>query len=210
MLNFNEIYKELTNYIKFASKQVFLQNKNTVVSAEDLYQEGLLLLCECFKKYSDKDKTEFLTIFKTSLWRKLRDICFKKSCVCLDLELAYDLGYTQDIVNDIYEEYKLKQIAELLKDDIIALTILKEFINPSKRTIWEAQMELNRKEMLKLQGSRNTAPRMVKIKSTHIKNAMGIKGTEFKKSYDLVKTMVSKVYRGNGNFENVIKNVSNF
>ena len=195
LLKWDDVYSSLVNYIKFASKQTFQQNSSSAInSAEDLFQEGQLLLYHCFSLYNDRPAEEFNALFKASLWRKLREVCNKKAFIQVNLEDAYDLGYSQDVVEDLYNEYKLQQIAEMLEKSPIALTIFKEFINPSSRTLWEAEMDIARKMMLKEQDYKISIPRTVHIKGTYIQRALEIPKVKFNEQLKLVKQCVSEVY----------------
>lgn len=194
-LEWNDIYKALVNYIKFASKQVSIQfATNTLYSAEDYFQEGQLLLYHCFLLYKHKPMNEFSALFKASLWRKLRELGGKKGFIQVDLEDAYDIGYTEDVVETMFEEYKVQQVADMLKNSPMALTIFKEFVNPSNRTLWEAEMDMARKSMLKEQNYRIAVPKSIQIKSVHIQRALEISKVKFNEYFKLVKQCVSEVY----------------
>lgn len=206
LLDWNEVHSKFDNLIKFAASQVTAQYQTGAVnSAEDMYQEGKLLLYECYLKYIDKSMEEFTYIFKSSLWRKLRGIGSKESktismkgseipVVCVDLEDAYDVGYNDNTVEDIYNEFKLQQVAEMLKGNDIALTILKEYINPSTRTLWEVEMDMARKQMLKDQDYSSAVPKTMKVRSFHIQRAMNIPKTRFTEALKTLKEVVASVY----------------
>lgn len=195
-LDWDEIYKGLVNYIKFAAKQVSEQygTGSSLQTAEDLFQEGQLLLYKCYTMYDYKPRNEFDALFKSSLWRKLRTLASKKEFTLVDISDAYDLGYSETVVNDMYEEYKLQQIVELLENDDIALTILREFINPSKRTLWEAEMDIARKQMLKEQNYNISVPQSLTIKGVHIQRALEITKVEFKEHMSNIKKTINMVY----------------
>lgn len=178
---FNEVRDKIDNYIKFAagktaSSQLSLSNH---ISAEDLYQEGNMLLLKCFEKYKHKGQEELLTIFKTSLWRHLRQIVNKPSHTVVDIEEAYDLGYTEDVVEKMFVECGLEHLEEMLKHDEIAQAILRELIQPSEKTIWEAHMDIARKKMLKSQGKRVNVPQSARVKMTHIRRSLEITQKKF-------------------------------
>lgn len=191
-LNWDEVYTSLVNYIKFASKQVYSQYETD--SAEDLFQEGQLLLYHCYTVYKDKSFNEFSALFKASLWRKLREISSRKSFIQVDLDDAYDLGYSEDTLDAMFNEYKLQQVADMLEQSPVALTIFKEFINPSSRTLWEARMDIARKSMLREQNYRVAVPKTIQIKGVYIQRAMEIPKMRFNESFRLVKQCVSSVY----------------
>lgn len=194
-LSWEEIYDKFVNLIKYASGQVIQNTNSGLISSEDLFQEGQLLLYECFMKYGNKSMEEFTYLFKASLWRKLRDVCNKESkWVLVDIEDAYDIGYTDEVVENMYENYLYQQVAEILKDSPIALTIFKEFVNPSLRTVWEAKMDVARKEMSKLQGKLKYSPNNVVINKTHIQKALEVSTRVFNENFNMVKDAVSVVY----------------
>lgn len=194
-LQWDDIYSQLVNYIKFASKQVAGQYETGVVnSAEDLFQEGQLLLYHCYTIYKNKSMNEFSALFKASLWRKLREIGKKKAFIQVDIEDAYNLGYSDSVVEDMYQEYKLQQVASLLENSPIALTIFKEFVNPSNRTLWEAEMDVARKQSIKDQNYSVAVPKSIQIRGVHIQRALEIPKVRFNENFKLVKNIVSSVY----------------
>lgn len=197
-LQWDDIYAQLVNYIKFASKQVAGQYETGAVnSAEDLFQEGQLLLYHCYTVYKHKAMNEFSALFKASLWRKLREIGKKeqKAPIEVDIEDAYDLGYDENVIDDIYQEYKLQQVASILENYPIALTIFKEFVNPSTRTLWEAEMDVARRTMLQEQNYSVAVPRSIQIKGIHIQRALEITKSNFDENFRAVKEAVTSVYK---------------
>lgn len=194
-LNWDEIYEKLVNYIKFAAKNVSDQyGTEGWQNVEDLFQEGQLLLYHCYTVYKYKPLNEFEALFKASLWRKLREIARKPQFTTVDIEDAYDIGYSDDVTEDIYQEFKLQQMAEMLESTPIALTILKEFINPSTRTLWEASMDVARKQTLKDQDYGVAVPKTITVKGVHIQRALEIPKTVFAENFQTVKQVVRKVY----------------
>lgn len=203
-LDWDNVYAQLVNYIKFAAKQVAQQYQTGAVnSAEDLFQEGQLLLYHCFTLYKTRPFNEFSALFKASLWRKLREIGSKKSFIQVDLEDAYDLGYSDDVVDDMYNEYRLQQVAEMLESSPIALTIFKEFINPSGRTVWEAEADVARKQTLQDQNYAISVPKSVQIKGVHIQRALEIPKVKFNECFKLVKDCVNQVYCQDQDYDEV-------
>ena len=204
-LQWDEVYNSLVNYIKFAAKQVAEQYQtSSVQSSEDLFQEGQLLLYHCYTIYKYKPMNQFSALFKASLWRKLREIGKKKRFIQVDIEDAYEIGYTPEVVEDIYEDFRLQQLAEMLENEPIALTIVKEFINPSTRTLWEARMDIARKQMLKDQNYNVAVPKSISIRGVHIQRALEISKSSFTQNFKLVKESVNKVYKDNINLENIM------
>lgn len=179
-LTWDEVYSQLDNYIKFASANVSRSTTlDNYISAEDLYQEGTLLLFKCYKQYIDKDLEEFCTIFKASLWRHIRKKAARPNIIQVEIEEVYDLGYTEDNLDKLYTEYKIKQLYELLEDEPVALAILNELLNPSERTIWEMKMDKARKETVRNQGKKINVPQTSKVKMVHIRRSLGLTPKRF-------------------------------
>lgn len=193
-MTWDALYSKFVNYIKFAAKKVAETACDTSVSAEDMFQEGQLVLYNCFTKYNDRPESEFAALFKSSLWRKLRDIASHRSFINIDIDEAYDLGYTEDTVQAIYDDYRMSQVADMLQDSPVALTIFNEFINPSRDTIWESEMDIARKEMLRAQDYKVSVPHSVRVRGTYIQRALGITKKSFNENLKIVKACVSDVY----------------
>lgn len=203
-LDWNTVYNNLVNYVKFAAKQVASQyNTGVMNSAEDLFQEGQLLLYNCFERYKFKPVNEFNALFKASLWRKLRGIGAEKDFITVDITEAYDIGYSEEVVSDMFEEYKLQHVVELLSHNEIALTILKEYINPSARVLWEAQMDVARKQTLKDQNYAVAVPQSVKVKGVHIQRGLEITKVAYREAFGEVKRVMSSVYGQDFNDEDL-------
>ena len=193
-LEWDDVYDKFINYIKYASKNVIQTEGSDFYTPEDLFQEGQLILYKCWQKYSDKEMDEFGKIFKASVWRKMRELVRKLTLNCVDIENAFDIGYTDEVVDDIYQNEKLRHLAEMLKDNPIALTILKEFVNPSERTIWEATMEMERKQTLKSFNQMGSAPKTIQPTRTAIQRAMEISKPKFDKYYNDLKEVMMREY----------------
>ena len=112
------------------------------------------------------------------------------------------------MTENIYEEFKLQQMAEMLESTPIALTILKEFVNPSTRTLWEASMDVARKQTLKDQNFGISVPKSITVKGVHIQRALEIPKTVFSENFQIVKQVVGKVYSigEDEDFEEVLQN----
>ena len=91
-------------------------------------------------------------------------------------------------------QFKLQQVANLLVDEPIALTILKELVNPSSRTIWEAQMDWERKKTLRSQGYSVLVHRDVYPTKLSIQRALGISKTAFDWNFKTVQEAMTVVY----------------
>lgn len=189
----DDVYNKYVNYVKFAAKQTSQQNDGS--SPEDLFQEGQLVMYHCYLKYGNKPLEELGTIIKASVWRKMRSICNRKKFMQVDIEDAYDVGIEdEDTVENMYQEQKLAHIANMLKDNPIALTILKEFVNPSERTLWEAKMDVARKEMLKAQDYKVSVPKQVQPTKVAIQRAMEISKKRFEQAFKELKETMTTVY----------------
>ena len=154
-MNWDTQYNKLNNYVKFVAGQVVSGLPSAMMSSEDLYQEGLILLYTCFEKYKLKTESEFHAIFKASCWRLLKGFCYKKKeFQTVDLEEVFDIGFNDDSISELYEEYKIQQVIDLIQGNPNAINILNEILNPSYKTVWEAEMDFSRKECLKAQGKK--------------------------------------------------------
>ena len=195
-LSWDDVYEKFVKLIKFAAKNVY--NTFQTESAEDLFQEGQLVLYRCWLFYGDKDMSNFSTIFKSALWRKLREISGRKRHFTVDFETmsekGLEPGYEPDYDVKIDDSLKLQKLTELLQDKPIALTILKEFIAPGERTLWESRMDYARKEMLKNQNFSIALPSSILPSRKTIRRGMEIGEVKFNKAYNELKTAMRQVY----------------
>ena len=207
-LDWEEQFKKFDNYIKFASKQVISGLSYCFYEAEDLYQEGLLLLWQCFERYQYKSETEFQYLFKSSLWRLLRDKVGKPNLETTDIDEVYDaeVGYSESHIENMYEEYRMKQVYDLLMGNPTAISILNEILNPSEVTVEECDKDMARKEMLKSQGVQLKVPTSVEIKPVHIRRALNLSEEIYAKNFKLVQMAVYEVYAKDCNIKNYIPN----
>ena len=204
-LDWDEQFAKFENYIKFAAKQTFEGTPNSFYSSEDLYQEGLLLMWQCFEKYKYKPEKEFQYLFKSSLWRKLREKVNKPNLETDDIDGLYDsedIGYTEDNLDDIFEEYRMKQVRELLSGNPTALVILEELVNPSEVTMNECDKDRNRKEMLKNQGKIIQLATTVEITGTHIQRALHLSEEVYKENFKLIQGAIYEVYSRDTDIKN--------
>lgn len=196
-LDWDSVYDKYVNYIKFASSSVY--NQFQTESAEDLFQEGQLMMYRCWLLYGDKPMEEFGPIFKASLWRKLREISGKKHHTTVDFdtltEAGVEPGYEKDIDAEIDESERFQKLVDMLSDQPIALTILKEFIAPGDRTLWEAQMERARKEMLQNQNYAVMVPVSVQPTKKTIRRGMEISMAKFDQHFAILKNAMREVYK---------------
>lgn len=196
-LDWDSVYDKFVNYIKFAASSVY--NQFQTESAEDLFQEGQLVMYRCWLLYGDKSIEEFGPIFKASLWRKLREISGKKYHPTVDFdtltEAGAEPGYEKDIDAEIDESERFHKLVDMLSDQPIALTILKEFIAPGDRTLWEAQMECARKKMLQNQNYAVVVPSSVQPTKKTIRRGMEISMAKFDQHFAILKNAMREVYK---------------
>lgn len=194
-LSQEEVINKFENLVKFAAKQT--TNNNTLDSSldvQDLYQEGMMLLHKCWLKYNDKPIENFKAIFSTSLFRMMHNKANSNNIINIDISEAYDLGYTEDRVSDMYVNYGMEQLRELLKFDYVATAILNELIEPSSRTLWEMNMDNARKNTVSKQYKGSNAVQECKVKMLHIKRALELKQTEFDLGIARLRRIAKLVY----------------
>jgi hypothetical protein len=194
-MTWDKQFAALNNYIKFAAGQVVSGLPSAMLGSDDLYQEGLILLYQCFEKYRFKPESEFQTLFKTSLWRKLRGFCYKKPEVkTVDLDEVFDLGYTDTIINDMYEEYRVQQVLELIKSCPLAVKIFQEVLYPSQGFIDALDMDIARKETIQSQGRNVHVPSEISFRKDVLRKYLGITESEFSGAFKQLQSSVYAIY----------------
>jgi hypothetical protein len=190
MLSWKEAVEEFENLVKYATKYVsgILNDEHmfdTCVDEQDLYQEGFYLLYACWKQYKSREIGEFRAIFQTALFRRLWKVGTKaKGINCINIDLQKDaedyssVVYSDEEFEQIFIEYGIRQLRQLLEDDYIATLIFQELLEPSKRTMWEMKMDNARKEALRQQGIKVNSSG-TKIKMVHICRALEITQKQF-------------------------------
>jgi hypothetical protein len=200
-LSWDAVLQQFDNLIKHVAKQQVMNNERNdgMVSAEDIYQEGLMKLYDCWNIWCvdpqhDKDMDEFGAIFKKSLYR----VASKKGTPTKVRSLTVDLvgedgedgiynikdGNTEDVVERMYREYGVQHLMDILTSDV-AKRLLAELIEPSLETLWHVQADIKRKEMIKSQIEANKAkgikdtrrvnvPKDNTVRMKHIQRALGI------------------------------------
>lgn len=188
-VTWEDALKQFDNLIKFAaSKQISTSYNDSMYTVEDLYQEGLIKLYDCWHKWcfnpeNNKDMEEFGAIFKVSLFRAVKKGSNRKKdgggnfVEIVDLEdsamenMVGDEGNI-DIVEKMYREYGINEICKLLSPT--ALELLNEMLNPSAFTLYEVWANSKRKEMLREQGVKVAVPKTNTIKMKHIVKSLGL------------------------------------
>lgn len=92
-----------------------IQNNDLLYDIEDMFQEGLIVLDNCMKKYDLNNETKFITYFTTSLRNKYIKI-YNKSKNKRNYELKEEIFENKKIQQDnILEKIELNNICVKLK-----------------------------------------------------------------------------------------------
>lgn len=187
MVEWDSLYNKVNNLIKFMSKRGRTM-KSVLNTPEDLYQEGQIYLYKLYEMYKyDKTEKDIIALFKTSFTRYIRDMYEKHEFTVVDLEDAYEIGITDDIVNEIYEAYFIEQVQSLLQNSPIATIIFNELIEPSDKLVDFVLEEFERKQKEKAEGKRKQAPRFIRVKSSHIMQVHNITRRDYSKGLGEIK-----------------------
>lgn len=198
-LTWDIVVKQFENLIKYAAaQQVRNSSTDAVSSAEDLYQEGMIKLYDCWLKWcvnpeNNKDMDEFGAIFKKSLFRVVKRT--NKHQECIDLEDSVMENMTadtnvEDTVERMYREKGMSHLSEMLTSKV-AKGLLQELIEPSPATLFQVWADLKRKEMVKSQGKRVNIPKDNTIRMKHIQRALNITT----KQYDIAMSEIREKAR---------------
>lgn len=92
-----------------------IQNNDPIYDIEDMFQEGLIVLDNCMKKYNLNNETKFITYFTTSLKNKYIKL-YNKSKNKKNYELKEEIFENKKIQQDnILEKIELNNICIKLK-----------------------------------------------------------------------------------------------
>lgn len=184
-LSWEQVVEQFKDLIKFAAKQEVQNNpSDTMISVEDLYQEGMMKLYDCWVIWcvgKNKDMDEFGPIFRKSLFRAVKR---KRGTQYnhIDLQDAVNVitdGTTpEDTIEEMYRNHGISHLREMLSSDV-AKRLLDELLEPSERAVWEAWADKARKEMLKSLGKKVNVPKDTRVKVKHIMRAMGISTKQY-------------------------------
>nr|P03048.1 RecName: Full=RNA polymerase sigma GP28 factor [Bacillus phage SPO1]CAA24664.1 gp28 [Bacillus phage SPO1] len=189
-LKWEDVYEQFKNLITFAARQQMENNgADTMMSRQDLEQEGLLKLYDCWEKWcfkENKQMDEFGPIFRKSLFRKVKQSGGTGRAlgfVAIDdednpLENMLKDENTVDVVEKIHFSEGLEKLKETLESDI-AKSLLEELINPSDQTIYNVLIDIERKKMLKSQGHRVNVPKDTTVRMKHIDQTLGISNKQY-------------------------------
>jgi len=206
----NEKFSKLIYYM--ANK--FIPIAKQVYNKEDFYQDSSIVLYDCWLKYKEKSIEEFKTILSVSL-RRLLSNKIKKGTRDKGILLLGDIGGTSlgnddsdklsfediqgkldDNLNNVYIQDGLDQLKQLLKDDIVALAILEELLQPSQRTVWELNMDKARKKMLHSQGHEEIRPTSsTEVRMHHIARALNISLNDVNKGLKIIREQAYNVFK---------------
>lgn len=185
-LSWDRVVKQFENLVKYAARQqIETRPTDQLMSVEDLYQEGMIKLYDCWMKWcvdpcKNKDIDEFKPIFTTSLFRHMRKYCTNKAeLIDLD-EIEEFIGDTnvEDTVERMYREHGLTHLSEILTCSV-AKKLLEELIEPSTRTLYEVLADIKRKQMLKSQGKKVNVPKDTTVRMKHIQRSLGITSKQY-------------------------------
>ncbi|WIT26458.1 hypothetical protein [Bacillus phage SPO1L4] len=189
-LTWEDVYEQFKNLIKFAARQQMENHgADTMMSRQDLEQEGLLKLYDCWEKWcfkENKDMDEFGPIFRKSLFRKVKQSGGTGKAlgfVAIDdednpLENMLKDENTVDVVEKMHFSEGLKKLKDTLESDI-SKSLLEEIINPSDQTIYNVLIDIERKKMLKSQGHRVNVPKDTTVRMKHIVQTLGISNKQY-------------------------------
>jgi len=175
-LSWEYVVTKFERLIKFASRQqVDTKPTDGMISAEDLYQDGMLQLYDSWINYGHKPEEEFSYIFRASLWRRMgRSAGIQRNNIDLsDVSDTLKDENNIDIVERMYVGHGIKHLKTMLANHI-AIRLVDEFIEPSEKTYFEVWADIKRKEMLKSQGKKVNIPKDTTIRMKHIIRSLGI------------------------------------
>lgn len=202
-LSWDVVLTQFDRLIKFASGQQVQKNYlDTMMCSEDLYQEGLIKLYDCWMKWcnnpdTNKDMDEFGAIFKKSLFRAVRKGSGRKKDYTgapvefVDLEgsvlenLIMD-ETTEDAVERMAREKSIENLMEMLGSET-SKKILAEIMEPSNNTLYEVWADVARKKMLKSQGKRVNVPKDNTVRMKHIIRSLGLTTKQYDISMSEIK-----------------------
>lgn len=186
-LSWETVLAKFDNLIKFAAKQqVNKKVMDKAISADDLYQEGLIKLYDCWKIWCasdhNKDMDEFEPIFKKSLFREVSKKSTSK-VICIDLEESMideipSASTAEETLENMLLSEGIKQLEELLTSDT-AVQLLHELAEPSAYTLYQVWADLKRKEMLKSQGKKVNVPKDNTVRMKHIMRSLGLSTKQY-------------------------------
>lgn len=183
LLTWEMVHDKYTNLIKYMAGNYARNNSlDGMISAEDLYQEGVVKMYDCWVIWclgENKDFDEFGPILKTSLQRCLYQTSKKrvKTTTSEEALLLVKDDSIKDTTDVLYKQEGLRNLHDSLSPT--AQELLKELISPSDKTLYEVWADIARKNMLKSQGKRVNIPKDNTVRMKHIIRAIGITGKQY-------------------------------
>jgi len=178
-ITWEQAVAQFENLIKFAARQQIENTRvDSSISYDDLCQEGMIKLYDCWQKWCverGKDMDEFGPIFRKSLFRRVKQ-CARSRKSTMDIDDAAHFiedKNTEDTVERMYREDGLANLRAMLIGETSRL-LLEELIQPSERTLFEVWADIQRKEMIKSQGHKANIPKDNTVRMKHIIRALGI------------------------------------
>lgn len=113
---FSKKLKEFDKLIRYASWRL---KRDGVIEAQDLYQEGLLLLNKMFSTRFDPDSVDFRKMFKTELWHGLKHIVHDRKATKRGLQFRNGMVNVDDLNVHLMEK---RPMADSLKRDVSVYT----------------------------------------------------------------------------------------
>ena len=194
-LTLDEVLDNFTYLVKYMSRNF---RATGYTDSQDFYQEGMIILYKCWCKYKNKNLNEFRKIFNTSINRLFVQKTRKRnlSTISIDDEVTPKLEAFLTIdynIEKIFVTEGINQLKQSLKDDIIATAILNELLCPSKRTLWEVEIDIERKKMLYNQGFNVYIPSPV-VRLIHIRRSLMICSNTFNKGLTAIRRNAALIF----------------
>ena len=183
ILTWEEVYEKYNNLVKFMAGNYARNNTlDGMISAEDLYQEGVVKMYSCWEIWclgENKDHDEFAPILKTSVQRCLYQTSKKRVKTTGSEDALYLVkdDTLPDTTDEMYKAEGLEGLHNALTPT--AQRLLEELMQPSERTLYEVWADIARKKMLKSQGKRVNIPKDNTVRMKHIVRAIGITGKQY-------------------------------
>lgn len=206
-LSWDQVYSKYENFVKYKRTEFMKSNYGlTEQDSEDLIQEGLFVLYNCYQKYKHLDEGQFHALVMTSIknamlaYVKKRNVVTEYDATLEDNE--YKLGQEQEIKEygldaDLVEDLKI--LSEHLKSPL-AKAVLLEMINPSPRTRKIALADMYRRKFFKklgkkINGKTVAVPKSCEIKIRHIQRALNVSSKQIARAREEIQETAKKLQK---------------
>lgn len=194
-LTLEEVLNNFTYLVKYMSHNF---RTTGYTDSQDFYQEGMIILYKCWCKYKNRNLKEFRKIFNTSINRLFVQKTRKRNLNTISIEDAMTPKINSFLTIDhnietIFVKAGIEQLKRSIQDDIIATAILNELLCPSKRTLWEVKVDIERKKMLYRQGFNVYIPAPV-VKLIHIRRSLMLCSNTFNKGLTTIRRNASLIF----------------